>query len=67
MPAYAPTDDVRRTAALLQTGSVLVYRAPDGRVAAAADGLVGYGPDRDAALRALARQVVLAESDAAGS
>jgi hypothetical protein len=67
MPAYASADDVRRTAAaLLNTGSVLVFRAPDGRMAAVANGLTGYGPDREAALRALAHQVVLAEADPTG-
>ena len=64
MLAYALADDVRRTAAaLLTTGSVLVYRTPDGRMAAVADGLTGYGPDRDAALRSLARQIALVGAD----
>ena len=54
-----------RTAETLgRPGSVLVFRAPDGRMAAAADGLVGYGPDRDAALHALAFQIELIRADA---
>lgn len=57
----------RIAAALRQTGSVMVYRTFDGRMAAAAAGRTGYGPDRDAALRDLARQVELAESDPPGS
>lgn len=67
MPVYANAADVFRTsAALLAAGSVLVYRTADGRMAAVADGLTGYGPDRETALRALARQVVLTEVDTAG-
>lgn len=56
-----PTAAAARVAAALhQTGSVMVFRAFDGRMAAVAGGRAGYGPDREAALRDLARQV---ESD----
>ena len=61
---YVPVRDVARIAETLsQVGSVLVFRAPDGRMAAAADGLVGYGPDREAALRSLARLIALTRAD----
>lgn len=58
---YIPVRDAARIAQTLdRTCSVLVYRTRDGRVAAVWDGLTGYGPDRAAALRALARMVALA-------
>lgn len=58
MSADAFTDDVRQiAAALLRAGTVLFFRAPDGGMAAAARGHAGFGPDRDAALCDLARQL----------
>jgi hypothetical protein len=50
------TAAARVAAALHETGSVMVYRTSDGRMAATAGGRTGYGPDRDAALGDLARQ-----------
>ena len=52
--------EARLADALRQAGSVMVYRTFDGRMAATAGGRTGYGPDRDAALHDLARQI---ESD----
>jgi hypothetical protein len=49
--------------ALRRAGSVLVFRTLDGRMAAMAGGRTGYGPDRDAALGDLARQLEFAGSD----
>jgi hypothetical protein len=49
--------------ALRQTGSVMVYRHFDGQMAATAGGRTGFGPDRDAALLDLARQIESAGTD----
>lgn len=58
MSANTFTDNVRQlAAALLRTGTVLFFRAPDGGMAAAARGHAGFGPDRDAALCDLARRL----------
>jgi hypothetical protein len=58
MPTEVFTREVRLTANLLRLiGSVVTFLTPDGRVAAAGGGWVGYGPTREAALRDLARCV----------
>jgi hypothetical protein len=49
--------------ALRLAGSVMVFSTLDGRMAATASGRTGYGPDRDAALGDLGRQLELAGSN----
>jgi hypothetical protein len=62
-PDLTATTAARVADALRQTGSVMVYRHFDGQMAATAGGRTGFGPDRDAALLDLARQIESAGTD----